>query len=65
MIVLIIENSVPMRRVIRNFVGDFNHEICECDDAAQALRAYCLPAPPDWVLLNLEINNTDGIADIT
>jgi two-component system response regulator DegU len=65
MIVLIIENSIPMRRVIRSFVSDFNCDICECDDSAQAMRGYCLPAPPDWVLLNLEIKNTDGIADIT
>ncbi len=64
MIVLIIENSVPMRRVIRSFVGDFDADICECVDAAEAVRLYCHHAPPDWVLLNLEIKDTDGIADI-
>lgn len=64
MIVLIIENSIPMRRVIRSFVGDFNHDICECEDTAEALRMFQMHAPPDWILLNLEIKNTDGIADI-
>lgn len=65
MIVLIVENSVPMRRVIRSFVTDVNADICECADAAEALRLYCHPAtPPDWVLLNLEIKDTNGIADI-
>jgi len=64
MIVLIIENSIPMRRLIRSFVGDFSSDICESGDAAEAVRGYCLPAPPDWVLLNLEIKNNDGIAGI-
>jgi DNA-binding NarL/FixJ family response regulator len=64
MIVLIIENSIPMRRVIRGFVGDFSRDICESGDTGEAMRSYCLSAPPDWVLLNLEIKNTDGIADI-
>lgn len=64
MIVLIIENSVPMRRVIRSFVGDFDADICECNNAAEGMRLFWQDAPPDWVLLNLEIKNTDGIADI-
>jgi DNA-binding NarL/FixJ family response regulator len=63
MIVLIVENSVPMRRVIRSFVKDVEADICECADAAEALRLYD-KAPPDWVLLNLEIKDTNGIADI-
>lgn len=65
MIVLIVENSLPMRRVIRSFVKDVKADICECSDTAEALRLYCHPAaPPDWVLLNLEIKDTNGIADI-
>lgn len=59
---LIIENSLPMRRVIRSFISDFNADICECLDAAEALNLYHLT--PQWVLLNLEIKNTDGITDI-
>ena len=64
MIVLIIENSIPMRRVIRSFVGDFDADICECNDAAEGMLLFRQNAPLDWILLNLEIKNTDGIADI-
>lgn len=63
MIVLIVENSVPMRRVIRSFVEDVDTDICESANAAEALRLYA-DAPPDWVLLNLEIKDTNAIADI-
>lgn len=63
MIVLIVENSVPMRRVIRSFVKNVDTDICECANAAEALRLYA-DAPPDWVLLNLEIKDTNPIADI-
>lgn len=51
-----------MRRVIRSFISDFDADICECVDAAEAL-SLC-HVEPEWVLLKLEFKNTDGITDI-
>ena len=60
MSVLIVEPSLPLRRVIRSFIKGFDADIYECGDAAAALRL-CPPAPPEWVLFNLEIRDVEGV----
>ena len=57
---LIVDDHVAMRRLIGRVVSDMVNEIEECGDGAEALDAYhrCLP---DWVLMDIEMDQTDGI----
>lgn len=49
-----------MRRTIRHVVGEFADEIIECDDGAKAFAAYELHHP-DWVLMDVEMHEKDGL----
>jgi CheY-like chemotaxis protein len=57
---LIVDDHSAMRRMIGKVVSDMVSEIEECDDGAEALAAYhrCLP---DWVLMDIEMDQVDGI----
>jgi DNA-binding NarL/FixJ family response regulator len=57
---LIVDDHAAMRRLIGRVVSDMVSEIEECDDGAEALAAYhrCLP---DWVLIDIEMDQMDGI----
>jgi len=57
---LIVDDHVAMRRLIGRVVSDMVSEIEECGDGAEALDAYhrCLP---DWVLMDIEMDQVDGI----
>ncbi|HKQ76132.1 MAG TPA: response regulator transcription factor [Blastocatellia bacterium] len=58
---LIVENSPSVRRVIRSIVATLADEVYECEDGADALQAY-IAHKPDWVLMDIAMNNVDGIA---
>lgn len=60
MIVLIVEDNERMRQTVRSFVGDLADEIYECDDGAEALAAYD-EHHPDWVLMDVQMRDVDGI----
>ena len=58
--VLIVEDNPPMRRVIRRVINGFADEILECGDGGQAFDLYAAQLP-DWVLMDIEMPETDGI----
>lgn len=58
--VLIVEDNPPMRRVIRRVINGFADEIIECGDGRQAVDLYAAQLP-DWVLMDIEMIETDGI----
>ena len=57
---LIVEDNLPMRRMIRRVVADLADEISECSDGAEALDAYS-EFRPDWVLMDIEMPRLDGL----
>ena len=59
--VLIVEDSEPMRRTIMSFIGDVAEEIYECPDGRDALPAFAR-YQPDWVLMDIKMNDVDGLA---
>lgn len=49
-----------MRRLLGRVVSDFVSLVVECEDGADALAAY-EQHRPDWVLMDIEMQQTDGI----
>jgi len=58
--VLIVEDSGPMRRLIKEIVSGLADEVHECGDGADALAAYVLHRP-DFVLMDIRMDLVDGI----
>jgi NarL family two-component system response regulator LiaR len=61
MTVLVVEDSEPMRRTIRNFIDDLAQVVWECPDGADALAEYTRHRP-DWVLMDIKMGKVDGLA---
>ena len=59
--VLIVEDSEPMRRTIKNIVEDLAEWIYECVDGLDALTQFAKHRP-DWVLMDIKMNGVDGLA---
>jgi CheY-like chemotaxis protein len=59
--ILIVEDSPGMRRMIRSLVEPFAAEVFECADGDAALSAY-RKHHPDWVLMDIRLKESDGIA---
>lgn len=57
---LIVDDNSVMRRTIRRVIGEFASEIIECDDGAKAFAAYQKHLP-DWVLMDVEMPEKDGL----
>ncbi len=45
---------------MRSFLEDITDDFCECDDGAMALPLYII-FHPDWVLMDWEMKEMDGI----
>lgn len=58
---LIVEENLAMRRLIRSFIGEIPHSINECENGA-AVLTLCEGAKPDWVLLDLNLAEADSFA---
>jgi two-component system NarL family response regulator len=58
---LIVEDNADMRRLIKGLVDDLAATINECGDGAEALAAF-VEHRPDWVLMDIKMENLDGIA---
>jgi two-component system chemotaxis response regulator CheY len=58
---LIVDDSVEMRRLIRSLVGDMASEVFECGGGDDAVKVY-FEAHPDWVLMDLHMSGGDGLA---
>ena len=57
---LIVDDNAVMRRTIRHVVGEFANQIIECDDGAKAFSEY-RKYLPDWVLMDVEMPEKDGL----
>ena len=55
------DDSQPMRRMIRTVISDLVGEVFECSDGSEALAAY-REHRPDIVLMDVKMELTDGIA---
>ena len=58
--VLIVEDNPSMRSMIRRMVAGVADEISECDDGAAACSLYG-ELRPDWVLMDIELGQVNGI----
>ena len=58
--VLIVEDNPSMRRMIRRMVARVAVEVSECDDGAAACSLYG-ELRPDWVLMDIELGEVNGI----
>ena len=59
--VLIVDDSEPMRRMIKTFISDLVSEIVECGDGSEALAAY-REHQPDVVTMDVKMDGMDGLA---
>lgn len=57
---LIVEDNQAMRRMIRRMVADVADEISECSDGAAACALYS-NLHPDWVLMDIEMGEVNGL----
>ena len=64
MMLLIVEDNAAMRRLIRRLTRDLAARIEECADGAAALSAYETHhfGAEDWVLMDIELPDLDGIS---
>jgi CheY-like chemotaxis protein len=58
---LIVEDNVATRQMIKRTVAPFAKEIIECDDGTDAVDLYAAEQP-DWVLMDIRLNKLDGIS---
>lgn len=58
---LIVEDNNEMRRMLKTLVGDLAEAIYECADGSEARAAY-EQYRPDWVLMDIEMKQLDGIS---
>ncbi len=58
--VLIVEDSIPMLKMIRRAIVCCAEEIYDCDDGAAAIVLYS-EQRPDWVLMDIELKQMNGI----
>ena len=61
MCLMIVDDNPDMRRIIRRMVSGIATEIIECADGGGALAAYS-HSHPDWVLMDIEMKDMDGIS---
>jgi len=59
--ILIVEDNAAIRRLIRRAVAHLADEIYECEDGADALKAYS-EHQPDLVLMDVRMPRMDGLA---
>ena len=59
-VVLIIDDSQPIRELIKMTLKGVAEIVGECSDGADALAAY-ERLRPDWVLMDIGMKNMDGI----
>jgi len=57
---LIVEDNLKMRRMIKSIVGGLADRIDECEDGDEALALYS-KNHPDWVLMDIHLKETNGI----
>ncbi len=63
MILLIVDDNSQVRRLIRSLVEDLVDQCYECADGAGVLAAF-VRHQPDWVLMDIQMKEMDGLAAI-
>jgi two-component system, NarL family, response regulator len=58
---LIVDDSSALRDLIRSLVCEFADQIVDCDDGVHARAAY-MRYRPDFVLMDLDMKQMDGLA---
>ena len=59
--ILIVDDNLQMRRMVKTLVRDLVECVFECGDGAGALPAYTEHGP-DWVLMDIDLPEVDGIS---
>lgn len=59
--ILVIDDNPAVRALIRSLVEEVTPLVFECDSGAKALEAY-VRTRPDWVLMDIQMGEYDGIA---
>jgi CheY-like chemotaxis protein len=60
MTLLIAEDSLKMRKLLKETVGDYFTEIFECENGIEAFEIY-RKNKPDWTLMDIQMPIMDGI----
>lgn len=58
--VLLADDNAAMRQVMRRILHGLATEVCECDNGAEACALYATQHP-DWVLMDVEMPEVNGI----
>jgi len=58
--VLIVDDNSEIRRMLRRLLADLSTDIFECSDGGEVLSAYTRQHP-DWVLMDIEMGQLDGL----
>lgn len=61
--VLIVDDNEQMRLLLRDYLSNMFDEVYECCDGSEAFEFFSLYRP-DWVLMDWEMPNVDGIGAI-
>ncbi len=59
--VLLADDNAAMRQVIRRILHGLATEVCECGNGAEACALYAIQHP-DWVLMDVEMPEVNGLA---
>lgn len=58
--ILIVDDNSSMREMMKIHLSDLTEDFCECDDGVRALASY-KKFHPDWVLMDWEMKEMDGL----
>jgi DNA-binding NarL/FixJ family response regulator len=58
---LIVDDHPVVRQIIRRLLEDLADEISECEDGELAVNLFPVLLP-DWVVMDVEMKNLDGLA---
>jgi len=61
MTMLVVDDNARVRQMVKKLFRNEAGSIYECDDGSHALGMYAAHHP-DWVLMDIRMNVTDGIA---
>ena len=58
--ILLIDDNVEVRKLIKSLLSDLVDHCYECSDGAEVVEAY-RQVQPAWVLMDIELKQTDGL----
>src|ERR1700741_1102082 len=60
MVIMIVDDNLRVRKMIRRLLADSNNSFCECSDGNEVVAMYD-KCHPDWILMDVVMKNMDGI----